>query len=166
MFLVDSVPALVMFDSGATHSFVSLTFSERLGRTIGRLGYPLVVEVVGDKTLTMVDVYRGCTLEVSGEKFPIDLIPIAMQELCVIVGMDWMDFFYVEILCRHKKVRVRTPSGGVLLVQGDVDRRSPTICSAMRARRYLQHGSIGYLAYVVDIRVEEEKKLGVNVPIV
>ena len=81
-----------------------------------------------------------------------------MREFCVIVGMDWMDSYDAEIICRHKKVRVRTPSGGELLVQGDLPRRTVALCSAARARQYLQHSGTGYLAYVVDTYVNEEKK--------
>ncbi|KAI3672891.1 hypothetical protein L6452_38991 [Arctium lappa] len=165
-FLINSVPAVVMFDSGATHSFVSHTFSKCLGCRVGRLGCPLVVEVADDRTLTVIDVYRGCTLEISGVRFPIDLIPIAMRELCVIVGMDWMEVFDAEIVCRRKQVRVRTPSGGELLVQGDSPRRTSAICSAARARRYLQHSGQGYLAYVIDTRGDGEKKTVEDVPVV
>jgi hypothetical protein len=97
-------------------------------------------------------------LEISGERFPIDLILIDMREFCVIVGMDWMYSYDAEIICRHKQVRVRTPSGEELLVQGDLPRRTVALCSAARARQYLQHSGTGYLAYVVDTHVNEEKK--------
>ena len=77
-YLLDSEPAVVMFDSGATHSFVSRTFINRLGCSIGKLARPMVVEVADNRTIYVTDVYRGCTLEFSGVEFPIDLIPIAM----------------------------------------------------------------------------------------
>ncbi|XP_052620969.1 uncharacterized protein LOC128126862 [Lactuca sativa] len=96
-YLLDSEPAVVMFDSGATHSFVSRTFINRLGHSIGKLARPIVVEVADNRTIYVIDVYRGCTLEFSGVEFPIDLIPIAMRELYVIVGMDWLDAFDAEI---------------------------------------------------------------------
>ena len=60
-----------------------------------------MVEVADNRTLIVTDVHRGCTLEISGEKFP-----IYMREFCVIVGMDWMDSYDAEIICHHKQVRV------------------------------------------------------------
>ena len=75
---MNSVSALVMFDSGATHSFVSLTFSTQLGRDAKTLLCPLEVEVADDRVVVVRDVFRGCTIEVLGVVFPIDLIPIAM----------------------------------------------------------------------------------------
>ena len=139
-----------MFDSGATHSFVSHSFSERLRRSVSRLGYILEVEDAGDRTFIVIDVYRECYLELCGERFLIDLILIAMRELCVILGMDWMESFKAEIVCWSKQVRVRTPSGRELLAQGDVMRRGVAIRSTARARRYLQHNGVGYLAYIID----------------
>ena len=44
------------------------------------------------------------------------------------------------------------------MAQGDVSRWSVTICSTARARRYLQHSGVGYLAYIVVTRDEGGKK--------
>ena len=56
-FLVNSMSALVMFDSGATQSFMSLTFSTRIGRDAKSLPYPLEVEVADDRTVIVRDVF-------------------------------------------------------------------------------------------------------------
>ena len=135
---MNRVSALVMFDSGATHSFVSVTFATRLRRGVRPLPCPLEVEVADDRMVIVRDVYRGCDIEFSGVVFPIDLIPIAMRELCVIVGMDWMERFRAKILCYEKCVEVRTPSGEEMTIQGDAWRRSPMFCSAVEAKRYLR----------------------------
>ena len=128
--MLNSHPANVMFDCGATHSFVSRTFINRLGRSIGKLARPMVIEVADNRTIYVTDVYRGCTLEFSGVEFPIDLIPIAMRELCVIVGLDWLDAFDAEILCRKKQVRVQNPRGGELIIQGESPRLAIASCSS------------------------------------
>ena len=46
-YLLDSHSTAVMFDSGATHSFVSRTFINRLGCGIGKLARPMVIEIAG-----------------------------------------------------------------------------------------------------------------------
>ena len=135
---MNTVSALVMFDSGATHSFVSLTFATRLERGAKPLPYPLEVEVADDRIVVVRDVYRGCKIEISGVVFPIDLIPIAMRELCVIIGMDWMEKFRANILCYEKQVRVLTSDGEKMTFQGDAWWRIPMFCSAAKAKRYLQ----------------------------
>ena len=85
------MPALVLFDSGATHSFVSLSFCALWSRDSEKLDHVLIVDVADGRTVAVSDVYRGCMVEFSGTKFAIDLIPIAMRELCVIMGMDWLE---------------------------------------------------------------------------
>ncbi|KAJ9561695.1 hypothetical protein OSB04_006855 [Centaurea solstitialis] len=165
-FRVNSVPALVMFDSGATHSFVSHEFEETLGCEPTDLEQPLVVEVADARTVTMVRVYRNCTIELGGERFSIDLMPLVMKELCVIVGMDSLSPHNAKILCGSKQVRIRGPSGGKLLVQGDAPRARFPFCSAARARRYLQSGGGGFLAYVVDTRLDSNQRTVGEVPVV
>ncbi|KAI3510710.1 hypothetical protein L1887_17843 [Cichorium endivia] len=96
-----------MFDSGATHLFVSRSFSNRLGRDVGRLSRPMVVRVADNRTL-YTEVYSGCTPKISGLEFSIDLIPIAMREVCVTVDMDWLDTLEAEISC-HRKQQVGFP---------------------------------------------------------
>ena len=39
------------------------------------------------------EVIRGCILEIFGYEFLIDLVPIAMGDVRVIVGMDWLSRF-------------------------------------------------------------------------
>src|SRR5581483_10109540 len=80
-FSVNSIPAVVLFDSGATHSFISRNFSKQLNCSIERLNCPLVVEIADNRTITVTDVHCECTLEIYGEKFPIDLILIDTREL-------------------------------------------------------------------------------------
>ena len=95
---------------------MSLTFATQLGRDAKPLPYPLEVEVAEDRTVFVRVAFRGCTLEISGVAFSIDLIHIAMRELCVIVGMDGMERFDAKILCRTKHVRVSSPSGEKLYI--------------------------------------------------
>ena len=47
-------------------------------------------------------------------------------------------------------MRVRTPSGGELVIQGEMPQRGPILYLAVRARRHLQQGGTGYVAYVMD----------------
>ncbi|KAI3503701.1 hypothetical protein L1887_32150 [Cichorium endivia] len=118
-----------MFDSGATHLFVSCSFSNRLGRDVGRLSHPMVLRVADNRTL-YTEVYSGCTPEISGLEFSIDLIPVAMREVCVTVDVDWMDTFEAEISCHRKQVRVQIQVGENWPLWGDTPRLSVASCSA------------------------------------
>ena len=92
-FLVNSVPALVLFDSGASRSFVSLAFSQYISIRREAMSRPLRVSIANERAIYSTDVIRGCILEIFGVEFPIDLVPIATGDVCVMVGMDWLSQF-------------------------------------------------------------------------
>ncbi|XP_071709108.1 uncharacterized protein [Rutidosis leptorrhynchoides] len=89
-FLVNSIPAKVMFDSGADRSFVATRFAPRLCKVLSTLKSPLEVEIADDKTKLVVGVYKNCNLDINSVMYNVDLIPMAMGEFDVIVGMDWL----------------------------------------------------------------------------
>lgn len=60
-FLVNSMHALVFYDSRASHSFISLRFSKNFTNAIGDLDHPLKVEIVDDRTVKASKIYRSCT---------------------------------------------------------------------------------------------------------
>ena len=78
----------VFFDSGATQSFVSLALSKKFRDTPGTLDSPLEVEIADDRTVSAVRVYRDCVLNMHGERFLVDLVPIPLRGSNVIIGMD------------------------------------------------------------------------------
>ncbi|KAI3751218.1 hypothetical protein L2E82_22266 [Cichorium intybus] len=164
-FSVNSLSTLVLFDSGASHSFVSLEFSKSFSITLETLDNPLEVEIADDKIVRAFNVFRNCNLEVKGVRFNIDLIPIPLRDRRVIIGMDWLSNHEAWIDCKNKQVWVQTPSGGKLIIQGEKRRNNMTFCSAARVRRHFQHGGSGFLAYVTDTR-EERKKAVEDVPVV
>ena len=116
---MNSLPALVLFDSGASRSFVSQSFSGEFCTPMSKLECPLRLSITNEHGVSASSVYRGCDLEIFGVSFPIDLIPIPMGEVCVIVGMDWLSKFGTMIDCEGQRVVVRTPSGGELVIYSE-----------------------------------------------
>ena len=78
------------------------------------------------------------------------MVPIPLRGNRVIMGMDWLSPNGAVIDCELQLVRVHTPSGGELVIQGERPQRGPILCSAARARRYFQQGCARYVAYVMD----------------
>ena len=153
-FLVSSVPALVLFDSGVSRSFVSLAFSQHISISREVLSRPLRVSIADERVVYATELIRGCVLEIFGVEFPIDLVPMVKGDVCVIVGMDWLSKFGAVIDCERQLVTIRDPSGGVLTVYGEGTRSGSAFCSAARARQSLQQGCSGFVAYVMDTRVD------------
>ncbi|GJW37428.1 putative nucleotidyltransferase, ribonuclease H [Tanacetum coccineum] len=74
--LVNSKPARVLYDSGASVSFVSYEFSKNLSIPPNKLPFPLEVEIASDKVVVVSNVYREVEIEIDDIVFRIDLIPI------------------------------------------------------------------------------------------
>lgn len=55
--------------------------------------------------------------------------------------------------CERQLQRVRTPSEGKIVIYDESIQGEQTICSTVRARRYLQQGCSRFLAYIMDTRV-------------
>ncbi|KAI3691540.1 hypothetical protein L2E82_49905 [Cichorium intybus] len=165
-FLVNSTPTFVLFDSGASHSFVSAVLGKGFGIVLGTLHRLLEVEILDDKTMQAISVYRGSEVVIQGIKFPIDLIPIPLSDSRVIIGMDWLGQHESWIDCKNKRVWIQTPSGGELVVLGERKNRGAVFCSAARARRHFQYGGSGFVAYVIDAREKKPQQKAGDIPVV
>lgn len=56
-FLLNSLPAYVLFDSGANRSFVSVKFASHASFVLSKLEIPLEVEVADSKTFVVFDIF-------------------------------------------------------------------------------------------------------------
>ncbi|KAJ0491703.1 putative nucleotidyltransferase, Ribonuclease H [Helianthus annuus] len=156
-FPVNNRIASVLFDSGADWSYVSLEFSQRLGITPTPLEVKQVVELADGKTIEASNVLFGFKLDLVGQVFDIDLLPVTLGSFDIVVGMDWLSKHQAEILCKEKIVRIPLPDGETLLVQGHRSGTMVGIISAMHAQKYLQKGYPAMLALVTNAQSEERK---------
>ena len=104
MVLCYSTWAHVLFDSGASRSFMSTSFASILDLEIALLSCPLFVETPMGGMMEAKWGYSGCVLNVGGYVFVIDLVLLHMAVFDVIVGMDWLaphhtvlDYFSKEV---------------------------------------------------------------------
>ena len=87
--LVNSVPATVLFDSGASHSFVSQKFAHDQVLALEDLPSFLPVVSPGAKFTTSIRA-RFVTVAIQGCNFPASLIVLQRSKIDVILGMDWL----------------------------------------------------------------------------
>ncbi|KAJ9539354.1 hypothetical protein OSB04_032087 [Centaurea solstitialis] len=166
VFPVNGRPALVLFDSGATWSFVSNAFCKDFQLERGNLFRPVAIDVAAEEVRICEDVYRSCTIVIHGVSFSINLIPTSMNGVDVIVGVDWMFRNHGVLDIAEQLVRIQNPSGGELIVYGEGRKKRLAFCSVAKAGRYLRHGCAGYLAYAMTNSAEEKKLSIANVPVV
>jgi len=95
---------VVLFDSGATHSFVSNECAGRLGLAMRELECELIVATPASGEVSTTSVCVGCPMEVAGRRFKLNLICLSMEGLDVILGMDWLSSNHVVIDCGRCRV--------------------------------------------------------------
>jgi hypothetical protein len=99
-----------LFDSGATHSFVSIVFL-RLSRLVVRTLEPsLAVTTPIGKTMVCNRVVCKCPISICGRVLPADLVVLLMFSYDVIINMDWLMKHSSIINCILKQVTL-TPWG-------------------------------------------------------
>nr|GEU94982.1 hypothetical protein [Tanacetum cinerariifolium] len=122
--IVNSIPAHVLYNSGASVSFVSFEISKNLTIPPNKLSFPLEVEIVGNEIVAVSKVYRDVEIEINNSGFKIDLIPIVLGAFDIVIGMDWLDRYNANILCSQKLVRVVNPQGREIIIYGDNRKKS------------------------------------------
>ena len=146
---VNSVKAKVLIDSGATRSFISERFLDKLQCEIKPLERTLVIEVANQDRVPVDQVCPNCKIEIGGYLFHADLIPFKMGEFDVILGMDWLVDCDAQIECRKKQVRLRVDENQEVVFQGQ--RQTRKFLTFMQTTRLLRQGCEAYLAHVVDV---------------
>nr|CAE02842.3 OSJNBa0014F04.8 [Oryza sativa Japonica Group] len=114
-FLVNSVPATVLFDSGATHSFLSMSFAGNHGMEIEDLRRPLMVSTPSNQALSLKR-SPSVRIEIQGVSFLANLILLESKDLDVILGMDWLARHKGVIDCANRKVTLTSNDGRVVTV--------------------------------------------------
>ena len=105
-FLVNSVPAYVLFDSGASHSFVSSSRVSVLGLEFPELIDFQFVQPSGS-VVSCGKLYRDVSLDFLGVFLPVDLVEFPLDIFDVILGMDWLHRHGARIDCEQKMVYLR-----------------------------------------------------------
>src|SRR5512139_3644781 len=114
-FLVNLVPATVLFDSGATHSFLSMSFAGNHGMEVEDLKRPLMVSTPSNQALSLQR-SPSVKIEIQGVPFLANLILLESKDLDVILGMDWLARHKGVIDCANRKVTLTSNDGRVVTV--------------------------------------------------
>nr|AAV32173.1 putative polyprotein [Oryza sativa Japonica Group] len=109
-FPVNSIPATVLFDSGATHSFISKKFVGMHGLIREELSTPMRVHTPGNSS-TSVQFSPSRTIEIQRSTFLANLILLESKDLDVILGMDWLTKFKGVIDCANRTVTLTNEKG-------------------------------------------------------
>ena len=119
MFLLSRLWARILFDYGASHSFIAASCVKELGLEVETLERPLHVSFPLGTRVSVDMIYRDYELEIFEILLTVDLRVMDMSEFDVILGMDWSTAHRVFIDCDRRRVTTYTQDDVCVVFQGD-----------------------------------------------
>jgi hypothetical protein len=127
-FLVDTVLATVLFDTGAQFLYISTKFfKERPLPTKPRPRPILTSSLLGEKRSTLE--CRGVKLVFEGQLFTPDLTVLESTGIDMILGMDWMAKRKGMVSCNPKFIQLEHPSGTKVRIEPQSPKASAMLCN-------------------------------------
>jgi hypothetical protein len=124
MFLTSSHPATILFDSRASHSFISSSFVAKHGLPIATMKHTMLVSSPGGEMRTK-HICPAVSITIRGVDFPLNLILLDSNGIDIILGMNWLSKYDGVIQCTRKAVKLTKKDGTsvefVAMVQSDKD---------------------------------------------
>ncbi|KAD7117297.1 hypothetical protein E3N88_04565 [Mikania micrantha] len=104
-FLINDIPASVLFDSGASMSFVAITFCDKLRVNVKKIEHVFNIETaLGKSTRITEAIDDDCYIDIEGHRFPVKLFLITLGGFDVVLGMDWLAKH--ESICNSDSLRL------------------------------------------------------------
>jgi hypothetical protein len=110
MFSINDASAVVLFDSGALHSFISVSYVEEHNLPLALLKCQMIVSSSGGD-MPARQLCLKVNLKIRGVDFVANLIVLESKGIDVILGMDQLSKHNVLIDCAQKSVKLTTSDG-------------------------------------------------------
>ena len=147
----------MLFDSGASHSFIATSVVMELGLEVEALEEPFYVSSPLGIRARIGMICRGCELEILGILLIVDLRVMNMSEFDVILGMDWLIAYGVVIDFKCRRVTAYTQVCTRVIFQGDKHDILPHTVYESRCQGKL----VGWLA---SLTLEDEVRPDLDLP--
>ncbi|XP_071693175.1 uncharacterized protein [Rutidosis leptorrhynchoides] len=164
MFLVNFVPARVLFDCGENRSFVSTAFCAKLNVPVSVLNEILSVEVGDGRIVPVTKFVSGITIDIEGSIFPVTYLVMHIPSVDVVLGMNWLSDHKASIKCDRKIISFPVAGGKRVMACGDRGGFRCPLLLMMKAQKSLAKGCDSFLAYVINVK--KEKKVVFVIPVV
>ena len=119
MIIISNSWARALFDTGASHSFISELFVNTLRLEIQLFCPPLILMTPMGGHALVFSVCRSCVVMIESHRLLADLIVLPMTQFDVISGIDWLSKYQTIIDCHWARVIIDTEDGGVVTYQAN-----------------------------------------------
>jgi hypothetical protein len=133
-FSVESHSVSVLFDTRATHSFVTASWVETHNILVTPMYPPMSVSSAGGRTQT--DKFcPNARVQIKGIEFPADLIVMGTRDvdIDVILGMNWLTKYQVGFSCDKRTMKLVSLLGEEVLVEMVLSRPRKGSCHQIAA---------------------------------
>jgi hypothetical protein len=156
--------ASTLFDSGATHSFISSTYVTLCSMTTQPLKQSITVSTPAGDVVSCRKFIVDCPIIIEDRVQPANLVVFQMLGFDIILGMDWLSKYYTNIDCRKKEVIFHSPSEEEFKFCDSQMQTTLPLLSAIQGKRSIRCGAQAFLAYI-KVELEGEHKLE-DIPVV
>ena len=111
MFILSLLWAKILFDFGASHSFVVASSVDVLGLEVETLDEPLHMSSPLRIRVRIDQICWDCEFEISGILLTVDLQAMDISDFDVILSMDWLMAHRVIIDCDSRRITAYTRDG-------------------------------------------------------
>ena len=150
---IGGVETHVLFDNGATHSFVS---PYMIGKGMFQMGTRNdlgLVSAAGGQVMHSLGLVKDIPVMIQDRVMPVDLIVVRLKNHEVILGMDWLGKNRATLDCHRGRVQFESGCGPPIKYQGINPASGCVVLSAVRAERMLEQGCEAYLATITTKEV-------------
>jgi hypothetical protein len=113
MFLARSHPAIDLFDSRISHSFISSSFVVKHHLPITIMKQTMLVSSPGSEMRTK-QICPAISITIRGVDFLANLIVLDSKGIDIILGMDWLRKYDGVILCAKRAIRLTKEDGTIV----------------------------------------------------
>jgi hypothetical protein len=110
-FFLNDPPIIILFDSGASHDFMSSTCAKKARLTLVASGAPYVISTPGGR-VDADRIVQKVPLDFAGWVFETDLIILSGQGIEVILRMSWMKWHKTILDISMRLVHLNSPVYG------------------------------------------------------
>ncbi|KAL5537790.1 hypothetical protein UlMin_046097 [Ulmus minor] len=142
--------AYTLIDSGASHSFASSTFVDKLSVPYEKMSNALNIILPSGDVLLSTYWLKETPIKISDQELYVDLIILEIKDFDVILGMDWLSKYNATIHCKKRKVVFEPHGKEKFELIGDPKQSRTPMISAIKAFKLLANGCEGFLASIVD----------------
>ena len=151
--------ASILFDTRATHSFTSSSFSKSLRTHQNKMNHWFTTTLPSGAIMISTHWLKVVPVRISNREPYVDLVVFDMHDYDVIFSMDFLWKYIAFVECKKHRVLFNPKGDEQFKFIGESTKQPKILLSSMEAYKLLAMGCVGYLANVVDKSKHEDIKI-------